>query len=440
VRWLPIRARLTVAFAVTTMLMLAIAGLFVYVRLRADLDDAVNEALQARARGFAAGRSSGTGDSDEGFAQLLAGTRVVRASGRPRSSALTAAEARRAVHERLLVNRRVPGIEAQARVLALPVHGRAGASAVVVGESLQDRDEALAGVVRSFAVGAPLAVALASILGFGLASAGFRPVEAMRLRATRISLGGDGGRLPLPAAHDEIRRLGETLNAMLDRLRLAFERERRFVADASHELRTPIAVVKAELEAALRTGDHGPETREALQVAMEECEHLVQLAEDLLILARSADGGLPVHRERLNAESILIDVRERARRRARARGREITVDAPDGLSVAADPLRLRQALANLVDNALRHGDGTVALAAQPAGDAVELDVSDNGPGFDPGLRARAFERFSRAQSVRDQRGAGLGLAIVQAIAEAHGGQATILPSRPTTVRIRLPNL
>jgi two-component system, OmpR family, sensor kinase len=440
VTWLPIRARLTAAFAVATMLVLAAAGLFVYVRLRADLDDALNDVLRGRARAFAAGRSSGTGDSDEGFAQLLAGARVVRAAGAARRMPLPAAEAARAARQPVLVDRRVPGVEATARVLGLPVRGRADVSAVVVGQSLQDRDEALGGVVSSFAIGAPLAVAAASLVGFALASAGFRPVEAMRRRATRISLHDDDERLPLPAARDEIRRLGETLNAMLDRLRLAFERERRFVADASHELRTPIAVVKTELEAALRIGDHGSETREALQVAVEECEHLVHLAEDLLVLARAGEGDLPVHRERLRAQSTLEDVRERARARARVREREIMVDAPEGLSFDADSLQVRQALGNLVDNALRHGDGTVTLTARRAAQGVELDVSDEGPGFAADLRDQAFERFTRRADAHHQRGAGLGLAIVQAIAEAHGGHATIIAGAPTTIRIRLPQI
>jgi signal transduction histidine kinase len=260
----------------------------------------------------------------------------------------------------------------------------------------------------------------------------------MRRRASEVSLGDAGDRLPLPPVRDEIHRLGETLNAMLDRLRSAYERERRFVADASHELRTPIAVVKTELEAALRGGDHGPETREALEAAIEECEHLVQLAEDLLVLARAGDGRLPVHAERLQVRPVLEDVRERARARAHARGRAITLDTPDGLAFDADPLRVRQALGNLVDNALRHGAGAVTLSAQPADGGVALDVSDAGPGFATGLGDRAFERFSRGDGAHDRRGAGLGLAIVQAIAEAHGGRATIVTGPGATVRVWLP--
>jgi signal transduction histidine kinase len=435
---LPIRFRLTAAFALATALVLAGAGVFVYVRLRADLDDALRDALRVRARAFVAGRSAGTGDSNEGFAQLLASGRVVRAAGPVRRQPLTRAELRRAARGAVLVDRRVPEVEGQARILAEPTPGRSRASVVLVGQSLQDRDEALASVVASFAIGIPLAVLAASLLGFGLATAGFGPVETMRRRASRISLLDDGERLPLPAAHDEIRRLGVTLNTMLDRLRAAFERERRFVADASHELRTPVAVVKAELEAALRVGDHGPETREALHAAVEECEHLVQLAEDLLVLARAGDGRLPVRCEPLHARALLGDVRERALVRAAARGRTITLDAPERLDVDADPLRVRQALGNLVDNALRHGEGAITLRAREAPGGVELDVGDEGLGFPVELGDRAFERFNRGARARNERGAGLGRAIVRASAEAHGGHAAIVPGAGTTVRVWLP--
>src|SRR5439155_14979406 len=173
-----------------------------------------------------------------------------------------------------------------------------------------------------------------------------------------------GEQLPLPRAQDEIRRLGETLNEMLDRLRRSFERERRFVADASHELRTPVAVIKTELEGALRSGDFGPEVRESLVAAVEECDHLAQLAEDLLVIARASEGELPVQREELQIRPLLEGVRERFVDRAEQQGRRIRIDADDDRRLSADPLRLRQALGNLVDNALRHGDGQVVLASR----------------------------------------------------------------------------
>jgi signal transduction histidine kinase len=436
---LPIRLRLTAAFALAMVLVLAAAGLFVYLRLEDDLDDNLRAGLEARARAVAAAGSAAAGaaeEGEEGFAQLLMRDgRVLDSAGGARGAALRGGELSAAAGGAVVVDRRVPGIEGTARILARP----AGAEIVAVGQSLDDRDEALSGLVASFAVGGPLAVLIASIAGYLLAATGLRPVEAMRRRAREVSLSRPEERLPLPAAHDEIRRLGETLNEMLERLQRSFERERRFVADAGHELRTPVAVVKTELEGAMRTGDFGPEVREALAAAIEECDRLAQLAEDLLVVARSAEGELPLRPEQIAARPILDDVRERFGARAAERGRSIRVEAEDGLRLSGDPLRVRQALGNLVDNALRHGDGDVVLRARRSGSAVGLEVSDDGPGFEPGFADRAFERFARGDRARARGGSGLGLAIVRAIAEAHGGRAEIVPgSVGVTVRIWLP--
>jgi signal transduction histidine kinase len=268
---------------------------------------------------------------------------------------------------------------------------------------------------------------------------GFRPVEAMRQRAERISLSREGERLPLPAAQDEVRRLGETLNEMLARLEASLERERRFVADASHELRTPIAVLKTELETLLRVA--GPEARESLTAALEEADHLGHLAEDLLLLARAADGRLPVQRENVPIGDLLERTQQRFADRARQQGREIRIDVPSDIAASVDPLRIRQALGNLVDNALRYGTGDIHLRARQEHEAIEIDVGDEGPGFPPDFAPQAFERFAREEGGTPTRsGAGLGLAIVRAIAEAHGGNATIVraPSRGATVRLRIP--
>jgi two-component system, OmpR family, sensor kinase len=447
---LPIRARLTAAFALAMVVVLAGAGLFVYLELRSDLDEALDAGLDSRLAVVASsGQASGAvgTDPEEGFAQLLSADRsVLAADGGAREPALTPAELERAAAgERVSVERRVPGIEGTARLLAgPPEEGGAEAgdvAAVAVGQTLEERDETLEGLIASFAIGGPVAVLLASGLGYLLARTGLRPVEAMRRRARDVSLSGRGSeRLPLPAAHDEVRRRGETLNEMLDRLRRSFERERRFVADASHELRTPVAVIKAELEAALRAGGHDAEVREALVAALEECDHLAQLAEDLLVVARAAEGELPMRREPVAVGPLLEGVRQRFGDRARERGREIRVDGDGDLRVEADEFRLRQALGNLVDNALRYGAGEIVLSSRraPGDGAVELEVSDRGPGFPPDLAERAFERFARGDLARTRGGTGLGLAIVRAIAEAHGGDAEIVPGDGAVVRIRLP--
>jgi len=459
---LPIRARLTAAFALAMVLVLAAAGLFVYVRLKDDLDESVDARLEARAAAVAASGDVDAGaaeEAEEGFAQLLSAEgRVLAGEGGVQGPAIDgAAAARAAAGGRFSFETELPGIEGTARVLAGPADpapqaprgdvagpngGEQAGVVFAVGQSLDDRDETLAGLVASFAIGGPVAVLLASLLGYLLASAGLRPVEAMRRRASEVSLTHDGERLPLPAAHDEVRRLGETLNEMLDRLRRSFDRERRFVADASHELRTPVAVIKAELEAALRSGGHDAQVREALVAALEECDHLAQLAEDLLVVARAAEGELPMRREAIEVRPLLEGVRVRFADRAGEHGRELRVDGGDGVRVEADDFRLRQALGNLVDNALRHGGGDIVLRARRSDEdgGVELEVADHGPGFDPDLADRAFERFARGDAARTRGGTGLGLAIVRAIAEAHGGRAYIVTDgdRGATVRLWLP--
>jgi two-component system, OmpR family, sensor kinase len=427
----PIRIRLTAAFAVAMVVVLAAAGAFVYVRLADDLDESVDAGLEARADAVLASGSGAAGtpdDLEEGFAAL------VRPGGEARG--LRGDELRRAASgAEVMVERDVPGVEGTTRILARSQGGQVA----VVGQSLDDRDETLANLVASFAIGGPIAVLLASLLGYGLAAAALRPVEAMRRRAEEVSLGAGAERLPLPEAHDEIHRLGKTLNEMLERLRRSFERERSFVADASHELRTPVAVIKTDLEGALRAGGHAPQVREALVASLEECDHLAQLAEDLLVVARSGEGQLELRHEPLDAHELLERTRGRFVDRARERGRSIRVDADDDQVVYGDELRLRQALGNLVDNALRHGAGEIELGSRRAGQGVQLVVSDAGAGFDPAFAGRAFDRFTRGDTARSSPGTGLGLAIVRTIAEAHGGRAELVPGPGATVRIWLPD-
>ena len=422
---LPIRARLAGAFALAMALVLALAALLVYVRMKETLDDGIDGSLRSRADSLAAlversgpaitPAEGSLAEAEEAFAQVLdRDGRVRGATGGALTPALSEAEARRGTRESFVLERAVPGVDGDARVLVRP----AGGYATATGASLEDRDETLAELIATFAVGAPIAILLASGVGYLLARSGLAPVESMRRRAEQVSLQRSGERLPLPEARDELRRLGETLNEMLARLERSFEREREFVADAGHELRTPLAALKTDVETALseRAGD--ADRREALTAALAEIDHLAQMAEDLLTAARSADGQLPLHREPANVRELLEQTRRRFAQRARNEGRAIRVDAPAHLTAELDPLRMRQALGNLVDNALRHGEGTVTLRAR---EGVEIEVRDEGPGI--ALGQAAFERFARGERTRG--GSGLGLAIVRAIAEAHGGEARI---------------
>jgi signal transduction histidine kinase len=228
---------------------------------------------------------------------------------------------------------------------------------------------------------------------------------------------------------------------MLDRLESALEREREFVAEAGHELRTPLALLRAELDLALRHGEDADELREAVRKAGEETDRLAQLAEDLLLIARSDREGLVVQRRPTDLDDLLGSVARRFERRARHSGRAIEVQTRPGAAIDADAGRLEQALSNLVDNALRHGAGTIRVSARRDDGVVELRVADGGVGFPDEFLGRAFERFSRAHPSGGSEGAGLGLAIVQTIARAHAGEAYAANSKDgggAEVWLRLP--
>ena len=219
-------------------------------------------------------------------------------------------------------------------------------------------------------------------------------------------------------------------------------RERRLLSDASHELRTPLSVLRTEVQLALRGERDAHELRAALESVGQETERLTRLADDLLVLARSDQGRLPIRSEPLDAYELLDAAAHRAQAAASAAGRRIVAQhhEDDGAVALADPDRAAQALDNLVANALAYGRGEVRLSARAVAGRVELHVADHGDGFSPQLLEHAFDRFSRGDPGRSGEGTGLGLAIVAAIARAHGGGAgaSNLSSGGADVWISLP--
>lgn len=422
---LPIRLRLTLVFAVALALVLVAMSAFLYLRLNSTLTSTLDQGLRTRAADLVAlVRQSDSGLRESGrrwqegtVAQVIdrRGRVVDSTAEAPGEPLLDLRSRRQALLGRRFFSR------PDERLLALPVHAQDRRLLVIVGASTEPRAEALATLRRELAVGVPVALVVISLLAYALARGALRPVEAMRRRASEIGADGRVERLPLPRARDEVAALGVTLNEMLERLELALERERRFVTDASHELRTPLALLKGEIELALEDEHEAPALRAALRSAGEETDRLVRLAEDLLLLARADRGSLPLRTERLDVDELLCGIAIRFELRAREAGRRIEAEE-SGLQLDGDRLRLEQALSNLVDNALRHGDGLVRLEAREAGAAVELHVSDEGAGVPPAFEARVFEPFARARGA-DGDGSGLGLALVAAIARAHGGSA-----------------
>ncbi|HEY7536468.1 MAG TPA: ATP-binding protein [Gaiellaceae bacterium] len=438
-RRLPIRVRVAAAFAVAMAVVLALTGWFLYVRVGSHLSLALDRQLGVRAGDLAAlvrepgqplasaGKSRFV-EHGESYAQLLGPGGQVLDATPPLGGAslLTTEELRRTSAGPVFLDRAtVPGLDEPSRVLATPVVRDGKPLVLVVGVTRQDRAETLSSLRYELLIAGPIALVLASLAGYALAGLALRPVESMRRRAAAISAETPVGRLPVPETGDELERLGETLNAMLARLEGALERERDFVADAGHELRTPLALLRTELELALRHAETAEELREAIRASSDEVDRLTQLAEDLLLIARSDQGKLPLRIETLEAAELLASTAARYEWRAGEAGRPIEVEVAPGLHLRGDRVRLEQALGNLVDNALRHGGGEVRLSATQVVGAVELHVTDGGDGFADEFVEQAFERFSRADQARSAGGSGLGLSIVRMIAEAHGGTAHV---------------
>ena len=434
----PIRLRVAAAFAVAMAVVLVLTGSILYVRLGQHLAAAIDKQLQVRAQDLGvivsepgAGLGSTGGirffERGESYSQLLDGDgRVIEASPPlGNESLLTADELRRALEGSIFTNRDfVPGLDEPSRILATPIMLNEEMLVLVVGQTREERAETLRSLRNELLVAGPLALVLATVAGYLLAGLALRPVDSMRRRAASISAETPGERLPVPSTGDEIERLGRTLNEMLERLEAALQREREFVADAGHELRTPLALLRTELELALRHGGSPEELRMALRSSSEEVDRLVQLAEDLLLIARTEEGRLALRTETLDGAELLQSVARRFEWRAQESGRRLTaVPETSSLEFVADRIRLEQALGNLVENALRYGAGDVELSALTADGVVELHVTDQGAGFPPEFLERAFERFTRPDAARPRGGTGLGLSIVRVIAEAHGGTA-----------------
>ena len=428
---LPIRARLTIAFVGVMAAVFAALGAFLYAQIESDLDAQVNNALLSEAQDVDAlvqvGRVAAISKSGLGLAQVYdAAGRVVGSSLKVgRARLLGPQEAVGATRRQQLIDRRTLSFGI-VRVIGIPAFAPDGSvRAVAVADRLNLRDDELSDVRSLLLIAGPLALLLVSIAGYGLTRAALRPVERMREHAERITERQLAERLPGSGAADEIGALSRTLNAMLDRLEAAVARERRLVSDASHELRTPLTMLRAELDLAL-LGDRDPGSfaprsgrrrrrRDACPAWPTTCWCSRAPTRDGCPFARNPSRRASCSRPRPCAQ------RGRA-----ARGRDIVVEEPsvDGLVVRADPDRIAQTLDNLITNALRYGDGTITLSARRRNGLVELHVTDEGPGFSEELISNPFERFVRGADARAREpGSGLGLALVEAVAGAHGGYA-----------------
>jgi signal transduction histidine kinase len=399
---------------------------FLWRSLAGELNAAVNTGLRQRAADVAADLDL----ANDPFAQVLAGREVVGHSPalRSRGPVLTAAETRRAVARAprpTLIDRAVPGLGRRSRLLVAP-RTPAGTTLVVIGTSLDATVRAQHRLRIFLAVGSPGLLGLLAGAGWLLAGAALRPVRRMTEEAATISLDSTGRRLAQPDGDDEVALLGRTLNGMLDRIELAVAHERRFLDDASHEMRTPIAILRGELELALLDAETEA-ARASLTSALEEAERLGHMAEDLLLLARADAGKVTIPADSPVTVGAIV---ERV-------GPEVRVEG-DG-AVAVEASVVEQIVANLVGNARRFARDEIVVQVRPGADGyLAIEVSDDGPGFDPDVLDRAFDRFVRSGGT----GAGLGLAIVAALVHGLDGEVGVRNGPPlggATVWVTLPS-
>jgi signal transduction histidine kinase len=371
-------------------------------------------------------------------------TQVVTVDGRVVAASANAAEAPRIADppepDRETV-RTVEGLgedEASFRVLSETVEGPGGTLVVHVAANLDDIEESIRALTTSLLVAVPVVVAVLAAVVWSLVGRTLRPVETIRREVADIGGSDLDRRVPTPPGDDEIARLARTMNGMLDRLEDSARRQQRFVADASHELRSPLTRMRTELEVDVAhpgTADLAATHRSVL----EETAGLQRLIDDLLQLARSDAPAGPLRRETVDVDDIVL----RQARRLRAGERvDVDVNGVTAAQVTGDRDQLTRAVGNVVDNAARHARTTVVVTVAEVDGTAVLTVADDGPGIPAAQHERVFERFSRLDDARTtgDGGTGLGLAIAKAVVERHGGSIAVDPSTTAGARfvIRLP--
>ncbi len=313
-------------------------------------------------------------------------------------------------------------------------------SFLVLAQTLGPSEHAAGRLAWLLVVATPAALTVAAIGGWFVASVALRPVDAMTRRAAGIDAARADERLPVPPADDELSRLASTLNGMLERLRRALDAERRFSADASHELRTPIGLIEAEVDVALRSPATPPEARSVLSSVREEAARLGRIVGNLLVLSRAeAAGTVALDCRPVDLLDLAVPVAARLANVAADRGVELRV-AGEAATAEVDADLLGQAVANLLDNALSHTPRGGAVSVTVSGGAEPtLAVCDTGAGIPADELPRIFDRFYRVDRARGRGGAGLGLEICRRIVEAHGGRIDVEsePGAGSTFRIRL---
>ena len=329
------------------------------------------------------------------------------------------------------------------RRVDIPAH--ATTYIVAAGRSLEPTDEELESLRRILAYVGPIALVIAGIGGWFLARQSLSPVVAMAERARRIGVEDLGGRLPVANPRDELGKLAATFNELLGRLESSLMQQRRFMADASHELRTPVTTARTAASVALQQPTRDEDDyRQALQIVEEQTIRLSRIVDDMFTLARADAGNYPFQRGPMYLDEVIEEVVRSARVLAAAKAIDVAAITVPSAAFAGDEDLIRRLIGNLVDNAVRHAPKASRVTVDLTKDDGQylVRVSDSGPGIPPEIQPRIFERFYRLDAARTyDGGAGLGLALARWIAREHGGDVTLTQSSDegTTFTVRLPH-
>jgi heavy metal sensor kinase len=447
-----IRTRLAVAFAFVTLVLVAIGGAIFERSFGNGLRSSLEPGLRSQASSFTPTlrTAKSQASSQQTPAVLDEHDQVAQLFDRDGNLLVTTTEAgNRSVVSRTLLSRARHGDQFTDAVVGPErepyralTHSTAAGDVVVVATSLESTNAAVTRVRNALLIAGAVAVVVAGVGGWVLAAAALRPVERMRRTAADISEHDASARLPVPSTRDELQALATTMNHLLAELQAALQRQRAFVADAGHELRTPLAVLRTELELADRPSRTRAELLEAIGHAARETDRIEHLADDLLFLAKR-DDRMDARFEAIDLLPMLECAIDATQPRADARSVDIELQADAAPRARVAPSLLRPAVDNMLANALRYSPAgaTITVRLHRDHDCAVIDVLDEGPGFPPEFLSQAFQRFRRADAARGfDGGTGLGLAIVRSVAEAHGGSAEAAnrAGRGAVVTIRIP--
>lgn len=310
-----------------------------------------------------------------------------------------------------------------------------GAGVVQVAESYRHIQEVQQQLLTLLAIGIPFILLAASLGGWFLASSALNPIDRITRAARKISADDLHQRLNFKLPNDEVGHLAATFDQMLARLEDAFERQKRFIADASHEMRTPLTILKGDVEVALNRPRSAAEYRQTLEMVNETADRLTALVGELFLLARADNQQFPLQLEQLNLSALLSREVANLMPRAVKQNIALNLDAPESLLIEADPAKLSRLFINLVDNAIKYSEAgdTVTVTVSTENGSARVAVADTGPGIPPDHLPHLFERFYRVDKARSRQaaeedgssGAGLGLSITDWLAKAHGGQIEV---------------